>query len=67
MTKLMETGKNETWRSRLHEVIYESNTNAGKFFDVSLLVLIGASILVVMLDSIEFLHMRYGNLFESLE
>ncbi len=63
----METGKNESWRSKLHEVIYETNTSAGKFFDVSLLVLIVASILVVMLDSIESLHMRHGDLFESLE
>lgn len=56
-----------TWRSRLHETIYESNTTAGKAFDITLLVLIIASIIVVMLDSIESYHDRYGELFYYLE
>jgi voltage-gated potassium channel len=55
------------WRSRLHEVIYESNTKAGKVFDVSLLVLIILSIAVVMLDSITIYNQRYGELFYVLE
>ena len=55
------------WRSRLHDVIYESNTTAGKLFDVSLLGLIVASILVVMLDSVERWHRLYGNIFFVLE
>ncbi len=46
-------GKNRSsWQSRLHEVIYESNTPAGKAFDVALLIVIVASIAVVMLDSV---------------
>ena len=57
----------KTWREQLHEVIYESNTKAGKLFDVSLLFLIFASILVVMMDSIEDLHRRYGTVFNTLE
>lgn len=55
------------WRSRLHAVIYESNTKAGKAFDVTLLLLIVASILVVMLDSVEGWRNEYGDLFSSLE
>ena len=55
------------WRSRLHEIIYESNTKAGKAFDVSLLVLIVASILIVMLDSIEAYRNNYGEIFLALE
>jgi voltage-gated potassium channel len=62
-----QNGRKETWRVRLHEVIYESNTTAGKAFDVSLLLLIVASILVVMLDSIDHMHVEYGNLFSNLE
>ncbi len=49
----MEKGKKESWRSRLHGIIYESNTIAGKAFDVSLLILIVASIITVMLDSVD--------------
>lgn len=63
----MEQAANNNWRSRLHAVIYESNTRAGKAFDVSLLILIVASILVVMLDSVSSWHDRYGRLFLILE
>src|SRR5688572_12051370 len=59
--------RGERRREWLHETIYESNTLAGKIFDVSLLFLILASILVVILDSIESLHQQYGNLFSTLE
>lgn len=55
------------WRERLHEVIYESNTPAGKTFDVSLLVLILSSIVVVMLDSVNWMNERYGHIFYILE
>lgn len=47
----MEKKDNRPWQSRLHDVIYESNTTPGKTFDITLLILIVASILVVMLDS----------------
>ena len=51
----------------MHEVIYESNTLAGKSFDVALLVCIFASILIVMLDSVAYYHKTYGHLFFMLE
>jgi voltage-gated potassium channel len=63
----MEKGKKESWRSRLHGIIYESNTIAGKAFDVSLLILIVASIIIVMLDSVDKWHVLYGNAFFNLE
>ena len=59
--------RNNNWRSRLHEVIFESNTSAGKAFDICLLICILASICVVMLDSVSSLHSRYSNLFFVLE
>ena len=48
------------WRFKLHEVIYESNTRAGKAFDVGLLFAIFTSIIVVMLDSVQSIHEQYG-------
>lgn len=60
-------GKELSWQSRLHEVIYESNTRAGKVFDISLLVFIITSIIVVMLDSIASVHQEYGDVFYVLE
>lgn len=56
-----------SWQARLHETIYESNTTAGKIFDISLLVCILASIIIVMLDSTLSLHAKYGRLFYILE
>jgi len=55
------------WKERLHEVIYESNTVAGKTFDVALLIAIVLSILVVMLDSVASYHNKYGGIFTALE
>ena len=40
------------WRARLHEVIFEADTPAGKAFDVILLVAILLSVLAVMLESV---------------
>ena len=59
--------QSNTWRSRLHEVIFESNTSEGKTFDICLLVSILASIIVVMLDSVASLHLRYGKFFFIIE
>jgi voltage-gated potassium channel len=63
----METQGSNDWRFRLHEVIYESNTTAGKTFDIGLLIAIFTSIAVVMLDSVQNIHQVYGNLFNTLE
>jgi voltage-gated potassium channel len=40
------------WRDRIHEIIFEADTPAGKAFDVVLLILILGSILAVMLESV---------------
>jgi voltage-gated potassium channel len=64
---LTENKKPATWRERLHEIIYESNTLAGKVFDITLLVLILASISVVILDSMEVWRREYGETFIILE
>ena len=50
----------KNWRHKLHEVIYEADTPAGKWFDLILLILIIASIAVVMLESIESVELRYA-------
>jgi len=55
------------WRAKLHEVIYESEKPEGKAFDVALLSCILISIVVVILDSVQTLHAKYGELFYVLE
>jgi voltage-gated potassium channel len=49
---MMEPNNKHNWRTKLHEVIYEADTPAGKLFDVILLIAILASIVLVMLESI---------------
>ena len=63
----MEPVKPVSWRLRLHEIIYESETTAGKTFDISLLVLILSSIIVVILDSSQAWHQANGGLFLRME
>ncbi|WP_431135483.1 ion transporter [Psychroserpens mesophilus] len=53
---------NISWRDRLHEIIYEADTPAGKLFDVVLLIFILASILLVMLESVKTIDAKYHNI-----
>ncbi|WP_299670115.1 ion transporter [uncultured Polaribacter sp.] len=59
----MSTSKNKpSWKLRLHEIIYEADTKEGKLFDIVLLIIIIASILLVMLESIESFDTKYHDL-----
>jgi voltage-gated potassium channel len=48
------------WRVRLHEVIFEADTRAGRAFDVTLIGLILLSVLAVVLESLRPVRERYG-------
>ena len=56
-----------TAKEKWYSIIFESDTKAGKTFDVGLLVLILVSVAVVMLDSISSIQAKYSNLFQALE
>lgn len=56
-----------TFRNKLHEVIFEADTPAGKAFDVILLLAIVLSVLVVILESVASLKAAYGNIFYIAE
>lgn len=55
------------WRSRWYVVIFESDTPAGRRFDLLLLGAIVLSVITVMLDSVASVHQRYGVLLKGLE
>lgn len=55
------------WRHRLHEIIYEADTPAGKFFDIVLLIAILASVLFVMLESVGSINEKYGDFLNIAE
>lgn len=48
------------WRSRLHLVIFGTSTRSGRRFDIALLVLIVASVIIVMLDSVKEIRAEWG-------
>ena len=48
------------WQKKLHEVIYEADTPAGKLFDVSLIIFILLSVAVVMLESVKGINDQIG-------
>ena len=55
------------WRNRLHEIIYEADTPAGKFFDISLFFLIIVSVILVMLESVKYIDYKYHDLLFAFE
>ena len=59
-------GKNKAklspFRLKLHEIIFEADTTAGKLFDILLLIAIALSVLVVMLDSVASIKAEYGDI-----
>lgn len=54
-------------QAKLHEIIFEADTPAGKLFDVVLLIFILISVLATMLETVASLKADYGQLFIFLE
>ncbi len=54
-------------KEKLHEIIFEADTPAGKAFDIILLITISASVIVVALESVDYLHDAYLDLFFYIE
>ena len=63
----MSNIKKTSWKNRLHEIIYEADTKQGKLFDIVLLIAILASIISVMLESVESINNKYGQLLNIAE
>jgi voltage-gated potassium channel len=55
------------WRLRLYQVIYESDTPAGRLFDKVIVAAILVSVVVVMADSVQAWHGRHRLTFEIVE
>jgi voltage-gated potassium channel len=55
------------WQQKIHVVIYEADTPAGKAFDVALLLAILGSILAVMLESVPDIGAKYGDVLILVE
>jgi voltage-gated potassium channel len=55
------------WKHRLYLIIFENVTRGGKIFDVTLLIVIGLSVIVVMLESVKSIRSEHAVLLRSLE
>jgi voltage-gated potassium channel len=55
------------WRGRLHQVIFEADTPAGRAFDVTLIWLILLSVTAVLLESIREYRLQFGHLLFAAE
>lgn len=56
-----------TLKKRLYEIIFEADTPAGKIFDVALLFVIVASVVLVMLESVNSVASRYLDVLRTME
>ncbi|MGB3546441.1 MAG: ion transporter [Saprospiraceae bacterium] len=59
--------ENSRFRHRIHEIIFEADTPAGKAFDITLLVFIVISVLVVMMETSDEFVDKYGHILVFLE
>jgi len=58
---------NTNWRHKLHEILYEADTPKGKVFNIGLFIVIIASIIFVMLESIQEIDEKYHNFLNIAE
>jgi len=54
-------------KKKIYEIIFEADTPAGKAFDITIIVLIFLSVLLVLLDSITPVREKYSVLIHLLE
>ena len=58
---------NQSFKAKLYEIIFESDTPAGKGFDLLLIISILLSVIIVFLDSVSLYSHKYGNIFYLME
>src|SRR5450432_4142145 len=63
----MEDTIKKKWRHKLHEAFFEHHTPTGRAVDIFFLIMILASIVVVMLDSVSSLHDHHKVQFHRAE
>ncbi|MDH5474206.1 MAG: ion transporter [Cyclobacteriaceae bacterium] len=67
MSKTEKTITLKKWKNDLYIIIFEADTFWGKVFDITLLISILLSVAVVMLESVAYLKLTYGKIFNILE
>ena len=63
----MKNNNTNSFRHKIHEIIFEADTFYGKLFDIVLLITIVSSVVAVMLESIDSIHQQYGDILRIFE
>ena len=63
----IDKGKLSPLQRRLYNIIFEANTRTGRLFDLVLLLVIVASVVVIMLETVPSLQADYGQMLQKLE
>lgn len=63
----MSTDDRTALKIKIHEIIFEADTPAGKFFDVALLIFIIGSVFAALLESVPSIIAKYTNVFYYFE
>lgn len=63
----LTTQPHEGWRGILYRIIFESDTRAGKIFDLALISLILTNVVVILLESVQAFDAKYHSLFRTLQ
>ena len=63
----LNTKIRKNWRHTLHETLYEADTPKGKIFNIVLFIVIIASIIFVMLESIGSVDAKYHDFLNTAE
>ncbi len=51
----------DSLRQKLRTIIFGTDTKAGRYFDISLIICIVLSVVLVFLDTVDDIHQQYGN------
>lgn len=57
----------KSFKQNVYDVIFGYDTKAGKFFDLALIIMIGASVVAVMIDSVHWQNPELDRVLHSLE
>ena len=57
----------KSWKRKLHETLYEADTPSGEIFNIALFIVIIASIVFVMLESIGTVDAEYHDFLNTAE
>lgn len=63
----MKSSFRNNFQRKIYEIIFKSNTLAGKWFDIILLVLIAASLMAIILESVASIENKFGFYLVAIE